>query len=175
MSETTVITAAQQEFARRRMSLVSAIMALSKQLREMDEQAMPLPDEMEPHFYREWPVSSGSLTIEIVNAGHFSDSVNFASKNGVEEAFWRTFNNLLRTGLGPALAQKEFIHNSTDSDGKAVQTVFPARDGRAGHLRITPDSSRYPSFNWLASVDGKHGLHGGMICHRRSRDWSLHT
>lgn len=171
MSETT----AMDPKVRRYLDVQRCIRDLMKEAESLRRELGPLPSQMDKHFWREWPIKSGSLTVEIANAGHFADTLNFARQHGVEDDFWVTFKSLLQVALGPTLAQNPVTWKGKDEAGKDTETTVPATQGRDGKIRITPDGYREPSFSWFTSIDGRDGLHGGMICHRHSRDWSLHT
>ena len=168
-------TKAMDPKVRRYFEVQNLIRDLSKEAEAIMKDLGPLPGQMDEHFWRQWPDKGGSLTIEIANAGHFADTLNFASQQGVEPAFWNTFKSLIQVALGPTLAQKQVTWKDKDEAGNDREQLIPATQGRDGKIRIVPDGYREPSFSWLTTIDGKQGLHGGMICHRHSRDWALHT
>jgi len=171
---TTIPAPAAETADQRRKRLIADVAVAVGALRNLQKQgAEPLPPRFEPHFSREFPEKTGSLTIHIRDAGHFADTLAFARQHGVEEEFWACFRYLITSSLGPALAQREHLWPAQEEGADPV--LIPARPARDGVLDIRPDGYQEPCFFWTQEFDGLRALHGGMICHRASRDWSLHT
>jgi ssDNA-binding Zn-finger/Zn-ribbon topoisomerase 1 len=125
---------------------------------------------MDLHFSREFPEKNGKLVITIHNTGHFVDALNYARKHGIEQSFWDAFNRLLMVAMSMTLPRRAIAFG----EGKERIEV-PACPACEGKLDIMPDGQKTPSFFWKTTYNDEPDLVGGMIHHRHTRDWALHT
>jgi hypothetical protein len=128
------------------------------------------PGLMELTHSRSFPEKSGTLTVTIYDTGHFADAMNFAMKHNISQQFWDAFARLMISAIGPTIARRASVHGEGDN-----RMEFPERLARDGTMKITPYDLGMPSFNFVTEYEGKLGTVGGMIHHRDSMAWGIHT
>lgn len=101
------------------------------------------------------------VSIEIGNANHFIRTYHFAESNALTGELGKRLLSLLSLfcqSRGSAIPRKSWERLD------APQQYEP------GKAFLYPDGYTDPSFGWQGA-----GLVGGLIFHRSSRDWSIHT
>lgn len=114
----------------------------------------PAQDAQDRHGYGK------VITVRISNPAHFTDALQFAAKEGKSVQFMAKLMEVV------SLFRHEAI-------GVKPETVT---------VTLTPDSRVAPSFLFHGYVvEDKPGakpksiMHGGLIYHSSSGDWSIHT
>ena len=122
-----------------------------------------------PEYYK--------VRIEFANTNHFQRTLKFVRENGLEAEFAKSFVDLI--GLLLSSRGSKVVHNAPEADRQLVG-FNKKEDGSNDHFnpiyeavplcRVYPDGYTDPGFGWNGC-----GMVGGLIFHRSTKDWSIHT